>query len=58
MCRRTEEEVGLTVGLPKPWAFRRVIERVRPSTDTVIPRNRPFSRLLRLAGDTEDTFST
>ena len=32
MCRRTEEEVWPTVGLPTP--FRRVLYRARPSTDT------------------------
>ena len=48
MCRRTEEEVGPTVGLPTPYTFRRVLERARPTPTrdhpfyTVIPTHRPI----------------
>ena len=37
MCRRTEEEVGPTVGLPMPKTFHRVLKSARPSTDTGPP---------------------
>ena len=56
MCRRTEEEVVPTVGLPfrnKHFAG----TRDQPFY-TVIPTHSPFSRLLRHAGDTDDVFST
>ena len=64
MCRRTEEKVVPTVWLPTPKKFRRVLKRVRPSTDTgptflwLFLKTARFSRLLRHAEDTEDIFSS
>ena len=39
MCRRTEEEVGPTVGLPTPKTFRRVLGRVAVVTPTDRPKS-------------------
>ena len=53
MCRRTEEEVGPTVGLPRHRHFVGFfnVPVLAPTRDrpfyTVIPTHRPFSRLLR-----------
>ena len=65
MCRRTEKEVVPTVGLPPAIDISQG-SLTCPSYNrhgtqpfhTVIPTHRPFSRLLRHAGDTEDVFST
>ena len=62
MCRRTEEEVLPTVGIPTPYTFRRDFYRAHLSTDTgptflrLFRETATFSRLLRHAGDTDDLF--
>ena len=59
MCRRTEEEVVPTVGLPRHRHFVGFfnVPVLAPTRDqpfyTVIPTHRPFSRLFDHAGDTE-----
>ena len=64
MCRRNEEEVEPTVGLPRHRHFVgffnvRVKTPTRDPPLTVIPRNRPILvAFYGTHGDTEDTFST
>ena len=64
MCRRTEEEDGLTVGLPRHRHFvgffnMLVKAPTRVTLFTVIPRNRPISVAFYDAhGDTGDLFSS
>ena len=65
MCRRTEEEVGPTVGLPRHRHFVGFfnVPVLAPTRDhpfyTVIPTPPPhLVAFYDHAGDTEDTFST